>query len=381
MEVRGFLNTARVSVLEDWRRDIASQKSAKLSLLDETTLTGVTDEAYDGLVEYMASGEKSRLDSFVINFVEATSKYAISVGELQQGVSILRDRMIGHAIGAGDHELITVLNKGIDYVCQQIGNEAQRAHEKNVLVVAGAIIHALGNMQTPVVSGLLTIKNMWPTAEQVRDLEKTVEDIREGKQADAYGLQNLVGDIPVVTEFLDNALRNSQRLKEVADDFKQLQNLVNVRGDIRPTSIYRIARDVYGHWGTRSTEKGLTFGMDVDDIEVLANPKLLSMAFREMVGNAIKYTPEGGSVRILGENLNGFYKINIIDTGIGIPKEEIDRIWWPLYRAPEVRAKYEGTGVGLFTDKAFIEGMGGFIGVQSEEGKGSTFYFGLPTAK
>lgn len=100
-------------------------------------------------------------------------------------------------------------------------------------------------------------------------------------------------------------------------------------------------------------------------------------AIYNIVDNAVKYTPDGGNITITGKTYELFYRIDIKDNGIGIPKEEQSRIFSRFYRSAKV-ASYEGVGIGLFLAREIIVGEGGYIKVTSEEGKGSTFSVFLP---
>jgi CheY-like chemotaxis protein len=96
--------------------------------------------------------------------------------------------------------------------------------------------------------------------------------------------------------------------------------------------------------------------------------------------NAINYNKENGTVTIrITKNNNNTIKLSITDTGIGIPKEQIDNLFLPFNRLDEYKFRVNGTGVGLTITKSLIQLMGGEIGVDSEVGKGSTFWFTLPT--
>lgn len=100
-----------------------------------------------------------------------------------------------------------------------------------------------------------------------------------------------------------------------------------------------------------------------------------------LVGNAIRYTPRGGSVRIELAVAEGGITLVVADTGIGIAAEELPRIFEEFYRSPEARAfNHEGTGLGLAIVKAVAEQHGGEVTVASEVGKGTCFTVALPAA-
>lgn len=99
-----------------------------------------------------------------------------------------------------------------------------------------------------------------------------------------------------------------------------------------------------------------------------------------LVGNAIKFTPEGGQVWLRARTFDNFVRLEVEDTGPGISKEDHERIFleFEQVRISETKSKPEGTGLGLALAKKFIEMHGGKIWVESEVGKGSRFCFTLP---
>jgi signal transduction histidine kinase len=100
----------------------------------------------------------------------------------------------------------------------------------------------------------------------------------------------------------------------------------------------------------------------------------LDKVFSNLIGNAIKYTPTGGDVRIQVEKKPGRAIIQISDTGIGIPAEDLPHIWDEFFRAKNARIlNIQGTGLGLCIVKQFIDHFGGWIDVRSIEGEGTTF--------
>lgn len=95
-----------------------------------------------------------------------------------------------------------------------------------------------------------------------------------------------------------------------------------------------------------------------------------------LLSNALKFTPEGGKVRIEAEKRDGFIEISVSDTGIGIPKEQHEAVFDKFYQVgATTKGVREGTGLGLAITKALVEEHGGRIWVESEPGKGSRFTF------
>lgn len=121
------------------------------------------------------------------------------------------------------------------------------------------------------------------------------------------------------------------------------------------------------------------------DLMVMADPNRLQQVILNLVNNAVRYSPNGGtiSVRALvekpGSGQPAFARVEVADQGVGIPPHEIQRIFERFHRVDnELKKKVRGSGLGLSICQAIVEGHGGRIWVESEVGKGSTFKFTLP---
>ncbi|PEB42992.1 cell wall metabolism sensor histidine kinase WalK [Bacillus pseudomycoides] len=121
------------------------------------------------------------------------------------------------------------------------------------------------------------------------------------------------------------------------------------------------------------SKKSRFIDMDADKItQVLYN----------IISNALKYSPEGGTVTYRLRDREDMLEISVSDQGMGIPKENVEKIFERFYRVDKARSRQMGgTGLGLAIAKEMIEAHGGSIWAKSEEGKGTTIYFTLPMAK
>lgn len=113
---------------------------------------------------------------------------------------------------------------------------------------------------------------------------------------------------------------------------------------------------------------------------VLGDAPQLEQVFSNLIDNAIKFTPEGGTIRVVAEMQENSVIISIEDTGIGIPVEAQSQVFDRYFRANGVKDKIPGSGVGLSLVKAIVDRHRGRIWLRSEEGKGSTFFVTLPIA-
>lgn len=144
-----------------------------------------------------------------------------------------------------------------------------------------------------------------------------------------------------------------------------------------------VARDVAAFLTPRAREAGLRLSLELPSgpLEAQADPERLEQVLVNLVGNAIKFTPRGGRVTLYGharrrEGVEGF-ELGVIDTGPGIPAEDLPRLFQPFERAGNA-ARTPGAGLGLSIAKAIIEMHGGRIDVESTPGAGSRFYFFIP---
>jgi two-component system phosphate regulon sensor histidine kinase PhoR len=113
--------------------------------------------------------------------------------------------------------------------------------------------------------------------------------------------------------------------------------------------------------------------------KVMADEARVEQVLVNLIHNAIKFTPSGGRINISAKARDSDILVSVTDTGIGIPADDLPRIFERFYKADKSRSG-GGTGLGLAIAKHIVEAHGGRIWVESVEGKGSTFSFTLPLA-
>ena len=134
----------------------------------------------------------------------------------------------------------------------------------------------------------------------------------------------------------------------------------------------------------RAVEKGqsLTFSLPVDLPAVQIDPLRLDQVVKNLLDNAIRYTQEEGHIHVDAEAHNAGAVVRVRDDGPGIPKVAQTRLFERFFRVgTRATVGKEGAGLGLSIVRAIVEDCGGKIGVESDEGQGSTFWFWLPEAK
>jgi two-component system phosphate regulon sensor histidine kinase PhoR len=136
-------------------------------------------------------------------------------------------------------------------------------------------------------------------------------------------------------------------------------------------------------WEPRFRERKLQVRLaPMPVVRAFADPHAVEQILTTLLDNAVKYTEPGGRIEISVETGGPKLRVRVRDTGIGIPEEDLGRIFERFYRVDKARSRaLGGTGLGLAIVKHLVQGLGGEISVQSKLGEGSTFVFTLPLAE
>ena len=171
----------------------------------------------------------------------------------------------------------------------------------------------------------------------------------------------------------DKVLTILKTLMDVAEAESGLMNLTKDLTDLRD-----IVREVADLYSDVAEEKKIGIATDLDQpCEARVDRTRIRQAFANLLDNAIKYTDPGGRIEIDAHKTATEALVHFRDTGIGIPDDELDKIWDRLYRGDKSRSQ-RGLGLGLSLVKAFVEAHGGRVEVQSKVGRGSEFIVRLP---
>jgi signal transduction histidine kinase len=184
-------------------------------------------------------------------------------------------------------------------------------------------------------------------------------------------------------DLVERSQRRISALLAMVGDLLELAagKMEMLQGEKTRVDLNQIIAKVTDLMRTGAEEKDIDYRIEVGEepLILIGFEDGLERVVMNLVSNAIKYTPQGGSVTVRAWSEDGRIRLEVSDTGIGIPEEALPRIFTEFYRAKNAKAmNVEGTGLGLVIAKDVIEQHGGEISVRSVVGEGSTFSVSLP---
>ena len=198
-----------------------------------------------------------------------------------------------------------------------------------------------------------------------------------------------IANILLYTQLLKEQPGNTDCLEALEGQTKKLQSLIDalVKTSRLETGVIALHPEP-GELGTVMTSavsqlrpkaegKNITITLEREKANAVFDPKWTEEALYNLLDNAVKYTPSGGSVSVSATVYPMFSAVHVRDTGPGIAEEEQPKIFQRFYRGTAHREQ-EGVGIGLYLVRQIAEGQGGFVKVRSQPGQGSTFSLYLP---
>jgi two-component system phosphate regulon sensor histidine kinase PhoR len=187
-------------------------------------------------------------------------------------------------------------------------------------------------------------------------------------------------DPSIAVDFLNTIQRNAQHLEMLVSDLLKLARLESeVPSDRDVIDLKPMIEDVIASRRSAIHEREVKVVLECPETQIHADRSRLYTALANLIDNAIHYNKPGGEVRINAEIEDGYLFLAVVDTGQGIPSEELPRIFERFYRVDKSRGRDSGgTGLGLSIVKHAIESQGGTITVTSRLGTGSAFTIRLP---
>jgi two-component system phosphate regulon sensor histidine kinase PhoR len=183
-------------------------------------------------------------------------------------------------------------------------------------------------------------------------------------------------------EFLSRSMKKIDNLLELINsllDIAKLEEGGGVHHRI-PVDIGMVLKEIVDLMEPKAREQGISLTYSCDSLKpVQADPKGVEEIFNNLISNAINYSPDGGKVTVTARGHGEYLEIKVTDTGLGIPAEELTKIFDRFYRIKHPKTRQViGTGLGLAIVKGVVEAHHGTIDVDSAVGKGTTFKILLP---
>lgn len=182
---------------------------------------------------------------------------------------------------------------------------------------------------------------------------------------------------------LDIILRNADRLDRILQDFLELSRIEagRIKFIFNSVNVKKNVSEVCEYMRGFMPEKKIIIVPQIDKRipEIEADADRLSQVLRNLISNAVKFSPVGGTIEVSAELEGSHILFKVKDYGIGIEQENIQKLFNPFFQVnKEFNRDQSGTGLGLAICKGIVESQNGKIWVETESGKGSTFFFTLP---
>jgi len=183
-------------------------------------------------------------------------------------------------------------------------------------------------------------------------------------------------------DLVQAARQDCERLQAIVDDILDLSRIQAGRIELHAKPIdarWLLAQAAAGvESSARAADVKLAVEAPDDALPVLADAERVDVVLTNMLGNAVRHTPAGGRIVARARATGPAVRFEVEDTGAGIPRQYQDRIFERFFQVPG--GKRGGVGLGLYISREIVRAHGGEMGVVSEEGRGSTFWFTLPSA-
>jgi signal transduction histidine kinase len=174
----------------------------------------------------------------------------------------------------------------------------------------------------------------------------------------------------------------ARRLAALIDDFLDVQRIEDGRLELKQelVDVGQLLREEARAFAVQAARHSLELDLPEEELPVYGDPSRLLQVLGNLISNAIKYSPDGGQVELVGARRSDVVYVGVRDHGIGISPELQDRIFTKFFRGDASAQGISGTGLGLALARDIVEAHGGRMGFSSTLNRGSTFWVELPTA-
>lgn len=191
-------------------------------------------------------------------------------------------------------------------------------------------------------------------------------------------------DEATAREFIARADAEVDRLVRLVEELLELSRIESGEVPMAQDAVDmdEVLRDAVGRLKHAAAQANVTLHLETTagDRMVIGDADRLERAVINLISNAVRFTPEGGSVTLTRTVNDGVLTVSVRDTGVGIDPDQMPRVFERFYKVDRSRQQERGTGLGLAVVKHTIEAHGGKVGAESTPGAGSTFWFRMPLA-
>ena len=307
--------------------------------------------------------------------------------------NIIKSKCIGEEEGKNIKQVIDVdeILKGI---VQHIGSKEN--HIENLTLEDETVYKLkidpvyLQNSKNAIIGSIINIENITEIVKLENMRRDFVANVSHELKTPLTSINGFVETL-IMNEDLQVSKRNrflaiiqkeSDRLKRLIEDILLLSSIENKNDLVKESiSLYDVFKEVYDMINYIASSKNidLSYEFEDDKVVVQAYGDYMKQLLLNLIDNAIKYTPNGGKVIVKQFTKDNNIIIEVIDNGMGIPKEDQSKIFQRFYRVDKARSRsVGGTGLGLAITKHIVNSLNGSISVESEFGEGSKFIVKLP---
>ncbi len=325
----------------------------------------------------------------------ATETLEVVLGALPQGTILIgADEAVVYANPRASELIGSIpanLNNLTPHPFQTLVRDSREAMEqKDVVVDHGSRRRRIRGVATPFTGDRRVLLVIVDVTDQERvasirrdfvanashELKTPVASIIASSEALTMAVQK--GDQSAV-KFAHNLEASARQLDRMVSDLLDLSRLEREVPELDPVRLDLLVSEEVGRFQEHAGNAGVGLTVHAEEASVMGHWRDVSMAVRNLLDNAVRYTPGGGSVDVkVGTDSEGAY-VEVADTGTGIPTRDLDRVFERFYRVDAARSRRTGgTGLGLAIAKHVVESHGGTISARSQLDVGSTFTIRLP---
>ncbi|EOR96148.1 hypothetical protein ADIARSV_0661 [Arcticibacter svalbardensis MN12-7] len=292
-------------------------------------------------------------------------------------------RIDGSPLPEADHPMAVMMSTGMPIYDQEIAVQPIGRERFYISINAAPLLDQDGNL-TGGIGTFMDVTNRRKLIQQKdefisiasHELKTPVTSLKASLQ-----LMDRMKENPspaILRNLIIQSNRSLEKLNNLVSDLLNVNRIAQGQLQLNRTrfSLAQMINDCCNHVRTAGTHE-ISLEGDIN-VEIYADEHQLDQVLINFVNNAVKYAPDSKHIRIVIEKKEAFVKVSVIDNGPGISPEMIPHIFNRYYRADYSGVQFSGLGLGLYINSEIINKHGGDIGVNSDIGQGSTFWFTLP---